>query len=240
MGRYVRMALGAALASGLAAGPAQAFVLLGPTWSPLGTPASVTYSFFDVGSAVGDAGTIAPLWGLNGIPEATWRSEIRRALDTWSAAGAVTFTEVPDGNNAWNAPDGSSGQIRFARENIDGANSVLAHAFAPGTVNGGDAHFDDAENWTAMSLDADPSTVDIWWVAVHELGHSIGLNHTGVGGNIMQAVYNESLLALGADDIAGAVALFGAATPEPLTLALGVMSLAALGIHLRRRSPPPS
>ena len=50
---------------------------------------------------------------------------------------------------------------------------------------------------------------DVFSMALHELGHSLGLGHTNVPNSIMQPFYNPYLMDLGEDDIAGVQKLYG-------------------------------
>ncbi|KAK9879749.1 hypothetical protein WA026_006812 [Henosepilachna vigintioctopunctata] len=53
-----------------------------------------------------------------------------------------------------------------------GPGNVVAHAFFP--TSGGDIHFDDYETWTINS----PKGTNLLQVAMHEIGHSLGLTHS--------------------------------------------------------------
>ena len=99
-------------------------------------------------------------------------------------------------------------EIRFeSGEHGDGApfnksGGTLAHAFFPqqGRASG-DIHFDDDEFWTLGSF----SGINLTQVAVHEIGHSLGLEHTNVRGAIMFPSYEgyRPDLDLAEDDIRG-------------------------------------
>lgn len=245
-----------ALVTALSATAVQAFSLLGSSWSGApGTPAAVTYSYFDSGiTANGDVGSLSRLWGLNGVVQASWRTEIGQALADWTAAsgGNLTFSEVADLNDDWNL-NNLSGQIRFAAENIDGAAGVLAHAFQPGVNGGGDTHFDTAENWTVNSLDMNTATIDITQVATHEIGHAIGLDHTSTPNSLLNPVYTEAFSGTQTDDVNGVrylydpayagpgpVAFAGSAPESPL---LALLSMPVLAIYMSRqraRAKPPA
>lgn len=88
---------------------------------------------------------------------------------------------------------------------FDGAGGTLAHAYFP--VYGGDAHFDDAEFWTINSNRG----TNLFQVAAHEFGHSLGLSHSDVRSALMAPFYRgfDPAFQLDSDDIQGIQTLYG-------------------------------
>ncbi|NXP17788.1 MMP7 protein, partial [Scytalopus superciliaris] len=139
------------------------------------------------------------------LPRRKVDDAIRRALMVWSDVTPLRFQRVYHGH--------ADIEIRFARREhgdghpFDGRGNTLAHAFAPGEGIGGDAHFDDDERWSEFNQD-----VNLFLVAAHEFGHSLGLAHSNVRGALMYPIYsyeNPATFRLPADDRRGIQKLYG-------------------------------
>jgi matrix metalloproteinase-14 (membrane-inserted) len=97
---------------------------------------------------------------------------------------------------------------------FDGKGGTLAHAFFP--HYGGAVHFDDDEQWALSGS----SGTHLETVALHELGHSLGLSHSNVKGSVMYPTYAGIHVDLSDDDRAAIQELYGApakSTHSPVT-----------------------
>ncbi|XP_063884517.1 matrix metalloproteinase-17-like isoform X2 [Scylla paramamosain] len=116
------------------------------------------------------------------------QKELRRAFDAWSTYSHLQFTEK-DSTDAdiiiFFASHAHGDGYPF-----DYNGGILAHAFYPYEFGsyGGDVHFDESEKWI-IAKSKDDEGLDFFTVAVHELGHSLGLSHSPVEGSIMYPYY---------------------------------------------------
>jgi hypothetical protein len=162
-------------------------------------------------------------------------TQIQNAFAAWAAVANLTFVQVADSGVgcAFNAA-GCGGDIRIGGHAFDGPNGVLAHGFYPpanGNTAAGDIHFDSADLW---KLGLGGPGFNIFQVMAHELGHALGLDHTGVANSLMNPFYTEAFLGPQADDIAGMRFIYGRQVdppgiPEPGSIVLvgtGAMLLA--------------
>lgn len=89
---------------------------------------------------------------------------------------------------------------------------VLAHAFRPGSGIGGDVHFREDLNWNFdVLLGEQPpeNEKSFFAIALHELGHSIGLGHSEKTDAVMFMYYTKTTGVLSADDIKGIHHIYG-------------------------------
>lgn len=147
---------------------------------------------------------------------------IEEALALWATFAPLKFVKVSDTGPSPDDLDSSYGAgdhplMRFGHHFIDGSRKVLAHAYLPNTYGlAGDVHFDNSEIWT---IGPSADGIDLIEVAVHEIGHALGLLHEPMpfeGGNdaIMNPIYGRRYSGAGTaflldDDVAGIQALYG-------------------------------
>lgn len=182
-------------------------------------------------------------------PTGTEYEQFDMALNLWAEVSEFTnlgmvadgATQLPAGSGDSGDVDsgnGHLGDIRVVGYQFDGPNGVVAHAFQPGTsaeFNGamaGDVHLDYEELWVDDPNDLPGNgQYDFFTVVLHELGHSLGLDHSFEPGSVMGPSYVGARRTLSPDDIAGVQSIYG--VPEPTALMLVVFS--ALGFLLNHR-----
>ena len=129
----------------------------------------------------------------------------REAFDAWEAIADIDFVEVSDS---------SSVDIRLGFDAIDGSSGTLAEAFfsfVGVTLVESTIRFDSAENYVVGEGNVGGDNVNFKTVAIHEIGHAIGISHTTVSPAIMQAFIDPDVNALQSDDIDAAQFLYGVA-----------------------------
>lgn len=155
------------------------------------------------------------------IPSGDQQTIVRQAFDAWASVTQLNFEEVGSideadillgfGQDAHcelydiRAVSCPAGDATF-----DGRFGVLAHAYFPNSGQlAGETHFDAGEPWVNDSRSG--SGVSLLSVAMHEIGHAIGLEHSSIPNALMYPNYNQAapIESLRPDDVAGAQALYG-------------------------------
>ncbi|XP_071797196.1 matrix metalloproteinase-18-like [Asterias amurensis] len=134
--------------------------------------------------------------GKGALKPSTVRQIMRKAFKKWSDVTPLTFSEVLSSSD-----DGADIKIQFARRRhnqeeppvryFDGPGGDVAHAFLPNSNWGdldGDIHFDDEDMFTKDGTEG----FALLLVAIHEIGHSLGLSHSYMENSVMWPYYKNA------------------------------------------------
>lgn len=138
------------------------------------------------------------------------RRTISEALERWTEITTLSFQEIFDYENA-------DIRMSFERQYHTEVDTYpfntedIAHAFPPGPDLGGDVHFRvDHNEWDFDAREdgsAKPGTLSFYAVAIHEIGHALGLSHSE---NLNAVMYSWATTSVfHRDDIEGIQHIYG-------------------------------
>jgi hypothetical protein len=156
-------------------------------------------------------GSATLTYNIANSPDSLSQSETNAAIETalaaWSQAADITF--VPTTQR------GLRDSIDISFTNIDGRGGTLAQAYFPDDVNpariAGDIQFDISEIWE-VGNSLGHRAFDLVWVAAHEIGHSLGLDHADGIASVLAPFVSPGtqFVSMAASDVAAIGQLYAA------------------------------
>jgi hypothetical protein len=148
-----------------------------------------------------------------------WQHQIIRAAEQWARNANINFTVIGDngspiGGGSFEQGDPGMGDIRIGGYNF-GAPEIAAAYFPPQTNNfsiAGDLQFNTAQ---PFCVGGSCSSYDIFTVAMHEIGHALGMLHSSSSQAAMFGAYTGPRTGLSCDDIAGIQGIYGSPKADP-------------------------
>ncbi len=136
------------------------------------------------------------------ITEKIFQDEITKSFAAWEDVADIRFRLSPDSEGV---------DIRLGWADIDGSGVILGETTVPssGPLDSVIVALDVNENWF-LSGDAPPNQIDFSSTVTHELGHAIGIAHSGSEQALMNAQYSTTIFDIQQDDIDAAVSIYGA------------------------------
>jgi hypothetical protein len=138
-------------------------------------------------------------WAVDNNNSQAELQSINAAFAEWSEVANIQFQQVASTVDS---------DIDFANSALDGAGNVLGvtgFSYAGGQLQSAEIQFDSGDNLSGS---------DFSLVAIHEIGHAIGLGHYNDDDAVMNSFANFDLTGLEQSDIDGIVALYGANTTD--------------------------
>jgi hypothetical protein len=209
-------------------------------------PQLITIGFVPDGTSLGGASTSNLLAAFNAKfgSAAVWENQILKAAQQWAQQTNVNFAVVGDNGTAIGGGQYQQGDPNMADIRVGGYNfgtTALAQAYMPPPVNNtsyaGDIQFNTGKSFGVPGVSG---SYDLFTVAMHEIGHALGLYHSASVTAAMYASYTTAKTGLATDDIAGIRSIYsgGAArTADSFDAAAGNTSFAAAADLSSRLDP---
>ena len=140
------------------------------------------------------------------ITEPAFRLDIDNAFKRWEEVADINFVLSTDSLDV---------DIRLGWANIDGVGGVLGDATIPrdGPLERTIIRFDPEENWSTGG-NAIETEIDFLYTSTHEIGHSLGIEHSNSDDALMAENYNSELKSLQIDDVAAITSIYGPSKVE--------------------------
>ena len=181
---------------------------------PWHDPAQLSVSFAPDGTAI--ASHTSDLFQSLGRVQsaAAWQRTILEAFQRWAVHASLNFGVRADSGDPFGVPGLTQFDPRFGEIRLGGnpmASEVLAIASPPDpSISGtwaGDIFFN-----TSYQFDGKPYS--LLAVAMHEIGHALGLDNSPNASSVMYTHYDQTRTELSAEDIARIKELYGNRAPD--------------------------
>uniref|UniRef100_A0A8D0GND0 Matrix metallopeptidase 28 n=1 Tax=Sphenodon punctatus TaxID=8508 RepID=A0A8D0GND0_SPHPU len=138
------------------------------------------------------------------LPQQQVQLAVKVAFELWSNVSSLVFWEAPGGPADIRLTFFHGDHNDGLNNAFDGPGGALAHAFFP---RRGEAHFDNDERWSLQS----GKGRNLFIVVAHEVGHTLGLEHSPVRSALMSPYYKKlgKDFVLSWDDILAIQNLYG-------------------------------
>src|SRR5208337_3081898 len=191
-------------------------LLYATTGNQWAKPNLVTISFMPDGTSIGGVPSNLQATLNAHFATAAWQAQIADAAAVWEKVANVNFSLVSDNGSPLGVSGNQQDDPRFGDIRIGGyamSSSILAFAYLPPPANGGtdagDIFFNTAQSWQING-----TNYDLMTVAIHELGHALGMGHSTDTAAAMYPAYITTKQAVDADDISGIRSIYNARQPD--------------------------